>query len=72
MAEVMAHDWMQGETPSVEEIKASFAEREKEVGAALEAEKQQRDLEKQQRVGERRTRMQQMRSANLQVDSQAQ
>lgn len=55
MAEIMAHDWMQGETPTIEEIKASFFEREKEVRAAMEAEKQQKDMEKQQRMGERRT-----------------
>ena len=39
MAEIMAHAWMQQPTPTADEIKNSFIEREQSVKAALEAAK---------------------------------
>lgn len=39
MAEILAHPWMQLPTPSTEEIQASFLQRDKEVKAAMDAER---------------------------------
>ena len=47
MAEIMGHAWMQGETPTVEEIKTNFEQREKLVIEAMDQERQQKELEKQ-------------------------
>jgi serine/threonine protein kinase len=39
MAEILAHPWMKLDTPSIEEIKTAFFQREKEVKAAMDAER---------------------------------
>jgi len=57
MAEIMAHSWMQLPTPTIEEIRKSFMERELLVRGAMEAEKQQKQLEKQQLMSQRRTQI---------------
>jgi len=66
MAEIMSHSWMQQPMPSIEEIKASFYQREKLVRDAMDAEKAEKDKMKQQLVGERRTAMA-MRSGKMQT-----
>lgn len=43
MAEIMGHEWMQGETPTADEISATFQQREKLVIEAMDAERQQKE-----------------------------
>ena len=71
MAEIMAHAWMQKPTPTAEEIKNSFIEREQSVKAALEAERQQKIQQREQMMSQRRQDIRAMRSgaAGLGADS---
>ena len=48
MAEIMAHAWMKLPTPTAEEIKSSFLERQQSVNAALEAQKQEKQQQREQ------------------------
>jgi len=46
MSEVMNHPWMQGPTPTEEEVLAEFEQRQKSVDAEIENNRQQKLMEK--------------------------
>jgi len=46
MSEVMNHPWMQGPTPTEEEVLAEFEQRQKSVDAGIENNRQQKLIEK--------------------------
>jgi len=54
MSEVMAHQWMQGESPTSEEVFAEFETRNQAVRASIDSERKQKEDEKAKRVETRR------------------
>jgi len=46
ISQIMQHPWMQGETPSKEEVLASFVDRDQIVKQQIQADKAQKDAEK--------------------------
>jgi len=55
MAEVMAHPWMQGDSPNKASVQAEFDTRQKSVTASIESDQQEKQNEKAKRVNARKT-----------------
>lgn len=54
IAEVAAHKWMQGVTPTQEQVYAEFEKRNADVQASIKADKETKDEEKQNRIANRK------------------
>jgi len=54
ITEVMAHPWMQGPMPTLQEVSAEFQERDVKVKAQMELERQEKQAEKMRRLETRR------------------
>jgi serine/threonine protein kinase len=63
IADVLAHPWMQGPTPSKQEVMIEFQKRHQEVQGALQEEAALRKKEKEQTIAVQGGKKQQMRSA---------
>lgn len=69
MAEVLHHKWMQGPTPTTEEVQAEFFQRNQLVQKNMEEERAQKQKEKEQRMNTR-TGGGRYRSLKLQVNEE--
>jgi len=68
IADIMQHPWMQGETPTAEQVFTEFQQREQSVKASMEADRAEKELEKKKRMADYGTRRGVNRATGVAVD----